>query len=112
MTAEVFRSMALHLPEASENAHHGHPDFRVRGKIFATLGPDESWGMVKLTPQQQEACVRAEPEVFQPVEGAWGGRGCTYVRLVAATDSVVRPALVAAWRSTAPKRLSQQFVDE
>ncbi len=90
----------------------GHPDFRVRRKIFATLYPDDAWGMVKLTKEQQKAFVRAEPEVFQPVTGAWGYRGATQVCLVAATETAVWPALLAAWRNTAPKRLSQQFADE
>ncbi len=60
-----------------------HPDFRVRGgKIFATLAyPDKKWGMVKLTPEQQEEFVRAEPEVFEPVKGGWGRGGATSVRL-------------------------------
>jgi hypothetical protein len=112
MTADEFRSLALSLPEASENAHMGHPDFRVRGKIFATLGPDEAWGMVKLSPEQQAVFVRSEEKVFQPVNGAWGRRGCTYVRLEAATEPSVRQALVAAWRNTAPKRLAQELDDE
>jgi hypothetical protein len=112
VTADEFRSLALSLPEASEEAHMGHPDFRVRGKIFATLGPGEAWGMVKLTPDQQGVFVRTEPEVFQPVQGAWGRRGCTYVRLEAATDPAVRQALVAAWRNTAPKRLARELDDE
>src|SRR5439155_3275184 len=71
MTADEFRSMALGLPEAVEQAHMDHPDFRVRGKIFATLGPDEAWGMVKLTPDQQQELVRRHPKVFQPFNGAW-----------------------------------------
>src|ERR1700740_1614505 len=55
MTAEEFRKMALSLPEASEAAHMGHPDFRVGGKIFATLSPPgQGWAMVKLTPEQQD----------------------------------------------------------
>jgi hypothetical protein len=112
MTADEFRSEALRLPETSEEAHMGHPDFRVRGKIFATLGPDEAWGMVKLTPEQQAVFVRTEPKVFHPVNGAWGRRGGTYVRLEAATEPAVRQALVAAWRNTAPKRLAQQYDDE
>ncbi len=109
MTAEEFRSLALSLPAAAEDAHMGHPDFRVRGKIFATLGPDEDWAMVKLTPDQQAALVRAEPEVFEPFGGAWGGRGYTKVCLAAAHEATVRPALIAAWRNTAPKRLAEQF---
>src|SRR4051794_17153668 len=93
MTAEEFRSLALSFPEASEEAHMGHPDFRVRGKIFATLGPDEAWGMVKLTAEQQAVFLRTEPDVFQPVNGAWGRRGGTSVRLEAATE----PPCVQRW---------------
>src|SRR5947199_3289957 len=69
MTAREFRSLALSLPRASEAAHMGHPDFRVAGRIFATLGyPRSGWGMVKLTPEQQELFVRAQPAVFAPDE--------------------------------------------
>ena len=75
MTADQFRRLALSLPEATESAHMGHPDFRVKGKIFATLGPEEKSGMVKLTPDQQEQFVQAEPDVFDPCAGAWGERG-------------------------------------
>src|SRR5260370_40038054 len=112
MTAAEFRSVALSFPEAAEAAHMDHPDLRVGGKIFATLGPGEVWGMVKLTPQQQALFVRTEPDVFQPFNGAWGRRGCTKVRLEAATDPAVRQALAAAWRNTAPKRLLQLSDDE
>lgn len=112
MTANEFRSLALSLPEVSENEHMGHPDFRVGGKIFATLGPDEAWGMVKLTPEQQAVFVRTEGKVFQPLNGAWGRRGCTYVHLEAATEPSVRQALTAAWRNTAPKRLARQLDEE
>ena len=76
MTAEAFRRLALSLPEATEGSHMGHPDFRVGGKIFATLAaPDPSFAMVKLTPDQQEALVSAEPAVFVPVKGGWGLKG-------------------------------------
>jgi hypothetical protein len=110
MTADDFRSLALSLPEASESEHMGHPDFRVRGKIFATLGaPDETSGMVKLTADQQALFVRTEPNVFRPVQGAWGRRGATYVHLPAASEPSVRQSLTAAWRNTAPRRLVQQF---
>ena len=82
----------------------GHPDFRVRGRIFATLGyPAAGWGMIKLTPDQQEAFVSAEPEVFVPVKGAWGRRGCTNVRLRTATARSVRVALAAAWSNLAER---------
>jgi hypothetical protein len=108
LTADDFRSLALDLPEAVEDAHMGHPDFRVRGKIFATLPkPEDDLGMVKLTPDQQMAFVQAEPKVFQPVKGGWGRRGATYVHLRSATTASVHQALVAAWGNTAPKRLSR-----
>ena len=76
VTSAAFRRLALSLPEASEAAHMGHPDFRVRNKIFATLGsPDGGWGTVKLTPEQQGVLVEAEPAAFKPAAGAWGRRG-------------------------------------
>ena len=107
MTAEDFRRLAKSLPEAAEDAHMGHPDFRVRGKIFATLGaPDEDWGMVKLTPEQQRAFVESAPRVFAPVKGGWGLRGATNVRLAAASARTLRPALLTAWRNVAPRSLT------
>lgn len=84
-----------------------HPDFRVAGKVFATLGyPDATRGMVKLTPQQQARFVSAYPGVFVPVNGAWGKSGCTSVILRAARKTQVREALQMAWRNTAPTRLA------
>ena len=112
MTAHEFRTVALSFPATLENEHMDHPDFRVRGKIFATLGPNEAWGMVKLTPEQQRKFVREGPKVFQPFNGAWGARGCTKVHLMLANKQTVRRALVAAWCNIAPKRLSEQFKDE
>ena len=92
MTSAEFRSLALTLPEATENAHMGHPDFRVRNKIFATLnGPNLIWGMVKLTSDEQKLFMRTDPKVFEPFAGAWGRRGCTKVHLQAASEPAVRP---------------------
>ena len=83
-----------------------HPDFRVRGKIFATLGyPDQEWGMVKLTPEQQHDFIKSEPDVFAPSKGAWGRSGSTIVKLKAAKKTTVKAALAAAWRNAAPKAL-------
>ena len=109
MTADEFRRLALALPEAVESAHQGHPDFRVRGKIFATLGPDEEWGMVKLTLETQAACVSAHPSAFEAFDNAWGRRGATRVVLARARKPAVRAALLAAWRGVAPKRLVDGF---
>jgi hypothetical protein len=102
ITPEDFHRMALSFPEAFEGAHMGHPDFRVRGgKIFATLSPDHTLGMVKLTPQQQEAYVAAEPAIFVPVNGGWGRGGATHVRLAAATKAKLRGAMAEAWHNAA-----------
>ena len=106
MTAEQFRRLALDLPHAIESAHMSHPDFRVGGKVFATLGwPDAACAMVKLTADQQRAFVHAEPQTFQPVKGGWGRRGSTQVRLARASTPALREALASAWRNVAPKRL-------
>jgi hypothetical protein len=107
MTSEKFRELALALPETAEAAHMGHPDFRVAGKIFATLWADGESGMVKLTPTQQALVVTADPTMFEPVKGGWGARGATRVRLPAAKAGPVRKALALAWLNTAPKRLAR-----
>ena len=108
MTPNEFRELALSFPEAIESAHMHHPDFRVGGRIFATLGyPDENSAMVKLSPDEQKEFVRTSPGVFTPAKGAWGRQGATNIHLPAATIDIVREALTAAWRNTAPKRLSK-----
>ena len=99
MTPDDFRRMALALPKAAESAHMEHPDFRVGGKVFATLGyPDRNWAMVKLNPEQQARLVESFPGVFVPAKGAWGRGGATCVLLKAARKAVVRDALADAWR--------------
>jgi hypothetical protein len=108
MTPNEFRELALTFSEAIESAHMHHPDFRVGGKIFATLGyPDEHSAMVKLTPDDQKEFVRRNPDVFKAVKGAWGRQGATNINLPAATMKIAREALNSAWRNTAPKRLSK-----
>src|SRR5439155_15128026 len=82
MTPDEFRRLALSFSEVVESAHMSHPDFRVSGRIFATLGyPDEKWGMIRLTPNEQANFIRADPDMFRPVKGAWGRRGNTNVYL-------------------------------
>jgi hypothetical protein len=109
VTPAAFRRLALGLPEASESAHMGHPDFRVRNKIFASLGsPDGGWGTVKLTPEQQSILMQAEPAMFTPAAGAWGRRGWTRVSLSAVDAATLKSALGMAWRNTAPKALAMK----
>jgi hypothetical protein len=104
MSSNRFRRIALSLPEVVEGSHQGHADFRIGKRIFATLGyPDEDWGMVKLTPEQQAMLVEAEPEIFRPVPGGWGRHGNTNVRLAKADPTTLRSALTMAWKNLAPK---------
>ena len=106
MTAAEFRHIALSMPEASESAHMNHPDFRVDGKIFATLGyPDKNHGMVILPPEEQEQLVRTRSIAFAPAKGAWGKRGSTSVRLDVVDGPTLQIAMEIAWRKRAPKRL-------
>jgi hypothetical protein len=106
MTPAGFRRLALSFPGSEERAHMGHPDFRVRGKIFATLGwPDETWGMVNLTPDEQALFIESNPTIFEAVPGAWGRRGSTKVRLKEVDAATLRSALAAAWCNKAPKTL-------
>jgi hypothetical protein len=104
MSSNHFRRVALDLPGAVEGSHQGHADFRVGKRIFATLGyPDDKWGMVKLTPEQQSVLVEVEPEIFRPVPGGWGKHGNTNVRLAKADAATLRSALGMAWNNVAPK---------
>ncbi len=86
----------------------GHPDFRVAGKIFATMGyPRPGWAMIKLPPEDQKFLVEAEPAMFVPVSGAWGKSGSTNLELRVARIGPVREALTIAWRARAPKRVAR-----
>lgn len=107
MNANQFRKLAAALPEVQEQEHHGHPDFRIGKKIFATLGPDGDWGMVKLHPVDQAEFCKLEPETFEPVKGAWGRQGCTRVELKNATAKSTKRALRLAWENIAPKKIRE-----
>ena len=106
MTPADFRAIALSMPEASESAHMHHPDFRVGGKIFASLGyPDTEHGMVVLPSEEQARLMKSHAKIFSPAAGAWGRRGSTTVRLAAVDKATLREAMEIAWRKRAPKRL-------
>jgi hypothetical protein len=103
MSASRFRRAALALPGAAEGAHQRTADFRVGKRIFATLGyPDDAWGTLKLTPDQQSMLVEAEPEIFRPVPGGWGKQGYTNVLLAKADAKTLKRALGMACKNTAP----------
>jgi hypothetical protein len=108
VTPSGFRRIALGLKDVVEQSHHDHPDFRVGGRIFATLGyPDKSWGMVNLTPDQQRDFIRDNPEAFAPAAGAWGAQGSTTVRLAAVDEEALGEALTLAWRDAVQKGPTQ-----
>jgi hypothetical protein len=103
LSADDFRRIALGMVDAIEGAHMGHPDFRVNGRIFATLHPDHLFGMVKLTPDQQSRFVLENPSTFVPENGAWGRGGCTAVRLDSADEDTLGEAMTLAWQNSASK---------
>jgi hypothetical protein len=99
MNADDFRRIALDLEGAEESSHMGAPDFRVGGRIFATLASqNQGYGNLMLTPEQQAAFVEEAPELFLPVHGGWGRNGATHIRLAAAGEDVLAGALRAAWQ--------------
>lgn len=102
MTPSQFRNHALSVNGCVESAHMGHADFRLRDKIFSTLGyPNDTCAMVKLTPEQQQQFIGAHPEVFSPSPGAWGKKGSTKILLPTATQPVVCKALATAAKNIA-----------
>jgi hypothetical protein len=106
VTAAGFRRLALRLPEAMEGSHFGNADFRVGGRIFATLALEsEGYGVLLLTPDQQSGMVEEAGEIFSPVPGGWGRQGATRVRLAKVAPDILEAALRMAWRRRAPKRL-------
>jgi hypothetical protein len=101
-TPDDFRRIALAFDGVEEGRHMKHPDFRVKGKVFATLSyPDADWGMVQLMPEQQDDFMTLAPAAFRPASGAWGRQGSTLVRLDAVALDVLENALAAAWRRRA-----------
>lgn len=99
MNAEDFRLMALSLEGAQQGSHMGQADFRVGGRIFATLASEkQGYGNLMLTPEQQAAFVEELPEVFVPIAGGWGRNGATHIRLAAASEDVLAGALRTAWQ--------------
>jgi hypothetical protein len=109
MNDEGYRAMALALPGAIELSHMNHPDFRVGGRIFATLWPTRRQGVAMLTPEQQEILTGAHPLWFSPAAGAWGRRGSTVIALDGIDEEVLRHALEMAWRNKAPRALVVEY---
>jgi hypothetical protein len=99
MNAADFRRLALKLEGAEEGAHMGAADFRVGGRIFATLASqDQGYGNLMLSPEQQAAFLDDQPDLFLPVFGGWGRMGATHIRLAPASEEVLAGALRTAWK--------------
>jgi hypothetical protein len=99
MTVSDFRRIALSLEGAEEGSHMGAPDFRVGGRIFATLASEkQGYGNLMLTPEVQADFVSELPQVFLPVPGGWGKMGATHVRLAEVSEDVLEGALRTAWK--------------
>jgi hypothetical protein len=106
MTAEDFRRLALSLPGAEEGSHMGSADFRVGGRIFATLASQEQgYGNLMLTPEVQAEFVAEQPDIFLPIAGGWGRSGSTHIRLAEATEDLMAGALQTAWKLRTEKNV-------
>jgi hypothetical protein len=109
MNSADFRRIALSLDGAEESSHMGAADFRVGGRIFATLAHErQGYGNLMLTPERQAEFVAGAAEVFLPVAGGWGRSGATHVRLAVANEDALRGALLAAWRTRVEKNAARE----
>jgi hypothetical protein len=109
MDANDFRQMALSFEGAEEGSHMGSPDFRVGGRIFATLAMEHlGFGNLMLSPELQRSLVAEAPEVFLPIPGGWGRKGCTHIRLAEATEGHMLKGLHAAWNLRVEKNGSSR----
>jgi hypothetical protein len=102
-----MRKLTMALPAVEERSHFEQPDFRVRGKIFASLSRDGTRGTLKLPPEVQAMVLDAKPKVFSAAPGAWGRSGWTHVQLARARLAELEALLAEAWRLVAPRRLMQ-----
>jgi hypothetical protein len=111
VTAEEARTMAMDFPGAEERSHFDTTDFRVRGKIFATL-PDTERMVVRIDPADQSALLIGFPTTFTSAAGAWGVRGWTNVRLGLVDPDMLHDLLIESWRRLAGKRAVEAFEEE
>jgi hypothetical protein len=105
VTPAAFHKLALSLPQTTASSHFDVPDFRVGGKIFATAGRIDGRAVLRLKPDQQQMLCAAEPEMFAPLENAWGRKGWTNLTLAKTDAATASSALWMAWRNTATKKL-------
>ena len=106
---ELFRRLALQFPGAVESSHMNHPDFRLNDRIFATLSAQEKgYGVLKLTPEQQQSFITEQPHAFSPVHGGWGRMGMTFVHLHEADEALIAGALSTAYHNLQKKQAEKK----
>lgn len=106
MTEADFRRIALSFEGAEQGSHFGATDFRVGGRIFATLASiSEGYGNLFLTPEHQAAFVEEQPNIFLPIHGGWGRMGMTHIRLAASDEDTLAGALHTAWKLRVEKNV-------
>ncbi|MFZ0301794.1 MAG: MmcQ/YjbR family DNA-binding protein [Terracidiphilus sp.] len=99
MTSNDFRRIALSFEGAKEGSHMGATDFRVGGRIFATLASVKAgYGNLMITPELQAEFIAERPELFLPIHGGWGRMGMTHIHLAVADEDSLRGALSTAWK--------------
>ena len=107
MKPSDFRRIALSLEGAEQGSHMGAVDFRVGGRIFATLASvKEGFGNLMITPELQAAFIADRPDLFLPIHGGWGRMGMTHIRLAVADEDSLRGALHTAWKLRLEKNRS------
>ncbi len=109
VSIDSFRKMALSLPEATESLHFDKPSFRVKNKIFATIHTSDKRVMVKLTLVEQSVFSDIDRAIIYPGPGGWGRQGATFVELSKVKKEILKEAVEAAWRNTAPKPLIKKY---
>lgn len=106
---DLFRRLALSLPDAEESSHMGNPDFRLNNRIFAALSAQSrGLGTLKLTTEQQQSFIAEMPKIFQPVEGGWGRIGMTFIDLHHADEATLQGALTTAYNNVNSKQLGKK----
>jgi len=106
LSAARVREMVARLADAQEGAHHGHPDFRVRGKIFATLSEREDRVALRLTHIEARALVERSPDMYRLVADR-EPIGWVSALLAEADEAEIGDLLEEAWQlraSEAPAR--------
>ena len=103
MTEDALLALIRAMPDCEQSSHFGNMDFRVRNRIFCSHPAPQTINL-KLTPEQQEMLVGAEPEAFAPIPNKWGEKGWTIATIAALDEATARSALKMAWDNVAPRR--------